>query len=191
MYDREMPAPVPITTPDPPLRDDAIALRPWREDDLEAMVAMNRDPEVARFTRVPEPYTDADARAWLAFQAARLRNGDGLALAIVTDADARPLGTVGLRVDADDRDIAELNYIVAPWARGRGIATGAARLLAAWALREWRLGRLQLTTFVDNAASQVVAERAGFQREAVLRSWDEIKGQRADLVMYSRLPGAA
>ena len=191
MYDRGMPAPIPIAPPDPPLRDGTIALRPWCEGDLDAMVAMNRHPDVARFTRVPEPYTVADARVWLDAQPARWRDGAGLALAIVPAEDGRPLGTVGVRVNPDDRDIAELSYIVAPWARGRGVATAGARLLAVWVLREWQLGRLQLTTFVENAASQRVAERAGFRREGVLRAWDEVKGRRVDLAMYSRLPGAA
>jgi RimJ/RimL family protein N-acetyltransferase len=186
-----VPAPVPVSPPEPPLWDAAVALRPWGEADLAAMVAMNRDPDVARFTRVPEPYHEADARAWLAAQPERQREGEGLALAIVAEAGGAPVGSVGLRVEPGDREIAELSYIVAPWARGRGIATAAARLLAAWALREWGLARLQLTTFGENAASQRVAEQAGFRREGVLRSWDEIKGRRVDLVVYSRLPGDA
>ena len=74
-------------------------------------------------------------------------------------------------------------------ARGRGVATAAVRLLADWMLREWRPARMQLTTSVDNPASQRVAERAGFRREGVLRAWAENRGRRVDLAMYSRLPG--
>jgi RimJ/RimL family protein N-acetyltransferase len=183
-----VPAPIPIRCPNPALADGAIMLRPWHDADLEPMVAICRDPDVARFTRVPEPYTEADARTWLAAQAGRRRAGEGLALAIVERGAALPVGTVGVRVDTDDREVAEFGYSVAPWARGRGLATAAVRILAAWTLREWRLARLQLTTHVDNVASQRVAERAGFQREGVLRSWAEIKGGRVDLVMYSLLP---
>ena len=51
--------------------------------------------------------------------------------------------------------------------------------------------RMQLTTSVDNPASQRVAERTGFRREGVLRAWAENRGRRVDLVMYSRLPGDA
>ena len=60
-----MDAPVPLSYPDPPLTEGEIGLRPWREEDLGVIAALCRDPDVARFTRVPDPYTDADARAWM------------------------------------------------------------------------------------------------------------------------------
>jgi RimJ/RimL family protein N-acetyltransferase len=184
-----VPAPLPVLAPDPPLAGERVSLRPWGDADLDAMVAICRDPEVARFTRVPEPYTEADARVWIAAQPGRRRDGEGVALAIVDRPGAAPVGSIGLHVDPADRDVAEIGYNVAPHARGRGLASEALRLVAGWALAEWRMGRLQLTTHVGNAASQRVAEKAGFRREGVLRSWAEIKGARVDLVMFSRLPG--
>jgi RimJ/RimL family protein N-acetyltransferase len=51
------------------------------------------------------------------------------------------------------------------------------------------VARLQLTTHLDNPASQRVAEKAGYTREAVLRSWADQRGERVDLIMYSLLPG--
>ena len=182
-----MPAPIPVALPEQPLVGEGIALRRWRDDDLAALVAICSDPDVARFTRVPDGYTEADGRAWLAAQQGRLREGEGFALAIVAPGDPAPVGACSLHVDPADRDAAELGYNVAAHARGRGLASAAVRLLSAWAFAEWRMARLQLTTHVDNAASQRVAERCGFQREGVLRSWAEIKGGRVDLVMFSRL----
>jgi [ribosomal protein S5]-alanine N-acetyltransferase len=179
-----VPAPVPLSYPDPPLAEGAIALRPWQDDDLDVMVALCRDPDVARFTRVPDPYSEADARAWIDAQPDRLEAGEGLTLAITSGGPA-PLGSVGLRVDAGDRDIAEAGYMVAPAARGRGLATTALRLAARWAVRDLGVARVHLTTHVDNPASQRVAERAGFRREGVLRAWEELRGRRVDLVMFS------
>jgi ribosomal-protein-alanine N-acetyltransferase len=183
-----VPAPIPIRYPKPLLADDAVALRPWVAADLEALVAICHDPDVARFTPLPAPYTDADGRAWLDGDLGRMRAGEELSLA-VHERGGGPVGSVGVRVSDDDRDVAELGYLVARSARGRGVATRAVRLLAEWVLCEWRPARLQLTTNLDNAASQRVAERAGFRREGVLRSWAENRGRRVDLVMYSRLPG--
>ena len=75
------------------------------------------------------------------------------------------------------------------WRRGRGVATRALRLLSDWALSPDGLGlaRVQLTTDVDNPASQRVAERAGFEREGVLRAYVEHQGARRDMVVWSRL----
>jgi [ribosomal protein S5]-alanine N-acetyltransferase len=74
---------------------------------------------------------------------------------------------------------------VAAAARGRGLATTALRLVSRWAVRELGIARVHLTAHVDNPASQRVAERAGFRREGVLRAWEEIRGERVDLVMFS------
>jgi len=182
----DVPAPVPLAYPHPPLREGPIALRPWSDADLEVMVAVCRDPDVARFTRVPDPYSEADARAWIEAQPGRLEAGEGVTFAITEDGGA-PLGSIGLRIDPADPDIAEAGYMVAPEARGRGLATTALRLVARWAVRDLGIARVHLTTHVDNPSSQRVAERAGFRREGVLRAWEEIRGERVDLVMFSRV----
>jgi RimJ/RimL family protein N-acetyltransferase len=183
-----VPAPIPIRYPAPALTDGAVVLRPWVAGDLAALVAICDDPDVARFTPLPVPYTEADGRTWLAADLGRMQAGEELSLAI-HEPGGGPVGSIGVRVGDSDRDVAELGYLVARPARGRGVATRSVRLLAEWVLREWRSARLQLTTSPDNAASQRVAEAAGFRREGVLRSWAENRGRRVDLVMYSRLPG--
>jgi RimJ/RimL family protein N-acetyltransferase len=63
------------------------------------------------------------------------------------------------------------------------------RLVSRWAFRDLGLQRLQLTTDPDNAASQRVAERAGFTREGLLRAWLPTKDGRRDSVMFALLPG--
>jgi Acetyltransferase (GNAT) domain len=54
-----------LRQPDPPLADDRIALRQWTDEDVSAIVAACRDPETSRWTTVPIPYTERDARDWL------------------------------------------------------------------------------------------------------------------------------
>ena len=90
-------------------------------------------------------------------------------------------------IDADERQ-ASVGYWVAAHARGKGVATHAAKLLARWAFDALEIGRLQLTCGPDNAASQRVAERAGFTREALLRSHLPFKGGRRDTVVFGLLP---
>jgi ribosomal-protein-alanine N-acetyltransferase len=48
--------------------------------------------------------------------------------------------------------------------------------------------RLALFTEPSNRRSQRVAERSGFHREGVLRSYTEIDGRSVDNVAYSLLP---
>jgi RimJ/RimL family protein N-acetyltransferase len=82
-----------------------------------------------------------------------------------------------------------VGYWVAAPARGRGVAVRAVRLLCAWGFEARGLPRIQLHTLPGNVASERVAERAGFTREGLLRSFAVMKGRRTDITMFSLLPG--
>jgi RimJ/RimL family protein N-acetyltransferase len=161
------------------LADEQIVLRPFTEEDVPAIVAACQDSDIPRWTRVPAPYTDQDARAFIA-------NASLGAFAIVHRESGELVGSIGL-VELGG-DVGEIGYWMKREARGQGVATRALRLIVRWAARERGIARIQLTTEPDNVASQRVAEKAGFQREGLLRSWMEIKGRRRDVLMYSLLP---
>jgi RimJ/RimL family protein N-acetyltransferase len=177
----------PVSLPDPPLSDATVALREPRDVDVPAIVAACQDPEIPRYTLVPSPYGEEDAHAFLAIQARRRAEGSALTLAVVEAPDGDLLGSISARFDWEPRRAA-LGYWVAAPARGRGMAPRAAELLAGWLLESLGLARVEIRAHPDNAASQRVAEKAGFTREGVLRSYEEFKGERIDLVMFSRLP---
>jgi len=161
------------------LEDDAIVLRPFALDDVPAIVAACQDPEIPRWTSVPSPYTETDARAWL-------ESDEEESFAVVDRTSDQLLGSIGVRYF--DSGIGEVGYWVKREARGRGIATRALELISRWALVDKGLERFQLRADVANEPSQRVAEKAGFVREGILRSSLELKGERRDVVMYSLLP---
>jgi RimJ/RimL family protein N-acetyltransferase len=78
--------------------------------------------------------------------------------------------------------------VVAPAARGRGVASAAVRVLSAWAFSELKLERLQLSIRPDNVVSRRVAEKVGYAYEGTLRSAKLIRGKRVDVAVYSLLP---
>jgi RimJ/RimL family protein N-acetyltransferase len=176
--------------PVPPLAGDVVVMRPWGEADVPGMVLAFSDPVMQRFSWRTTPYTETDARDYLAEQEeARLR-GEGLSFALVEPRDQDVvLGCVSLDEIRLDRGCAAVGYWLAPEARGRGAATQAVRLLARWAFAELELSRLELTSSPDNETSLHVAERCGFSREGLLRSHVPFKGARRDSVIYSLLPG--
>jgi ribosomal-protein-alanine N-acetyltransferase len=51
-----------------------------------------------------------------------------------------------------------------------------------------RLARVEALVIPGNIPSQRVLEKAGFQREGVLRSYLFYEGRRFDALMYSLLP---
>ena len=174
------------------IRSGDLVLRPWSEDDLDAIVSRINDPDIGAFLDfVPQPYTEADARAWFEMSAAGWRNGTAATFGIhVADFDGA-VGGVGVRfLEGLDEGGAEIGYWVGAEVRSRGVATAATRVAAGWAFDTVpRLIRLQLRADIENIASNKVAEKAGFTREGVLRAqrFNARLGRRADFVMWSLL----
>jgi RimJ/RimL family protein N-acetyltransferase len=175
----------PIELPEE-LTDGVVTLRPWRDSDAPALAATCDEPSLARWLpMIPYPYSEADAREFISTQPQR--NAEGSGNLGIFDAETRELrGACGFR--GKDNDRVEFGYWVGLDYRGRGIAPRALRLLTRWAAEALGAKRLQLHADVDNVASHRVAEKAGFTREGVQRSWMEVRGERRDMVSYSLLP---
>lgn len=83
---------------------------------------------------------------------------------------------------------AELGYALGSRYWGKGIATHAVKQVVKAGFSEFpHLERLEALVDVENVASQRVLEKAGFQREGVLRKYVIIKGKSRDRVMFSIL----
>jgi RimJ/RimL family protein N-acetyltransferase len=173
--------------PRAPLRDGPTSLRPWREDDVGALVMLCRDPEIVRWIgHISAEYRPTDARAYVQGAQSGARSGLAVAFAVV-DSDDAPLGSISLpRIAWPDRR-AEVGYWLGADARGHGHATRAVRLICDWGFRELGLERITLLAAVANPASQLVAQRAGFTREALLRSYLEGLDGRQDAVCFGLL----
>jgi RimJ/RimL family protein N-acetyltransferase len=178
-----------IVLPGEPLVEGDTALRPWRDADLPELVQACRDPEIVRWTSVPPGYTEADAHNYLRQRYDAAFAGLTAPFAVVHASDGRLLGSISLLRFAWAHARGEVGYWLAAWGRGRGHATRAVRLICVWGFSALRLERIELMAATDNPASQSVAERAGFTREAVLRSYMRGRVTRQDMVMFGLLRG--
>ncbi|MEU5942634.1 GNAT family N-acetyltransferase [Micromonospora sp. NPDC047548] len=165
-----------------------VRLRPFRLDDVADTATACADPLAQRFiSGMPDPYTEQSARWWITEGAPAAWATGGAAYAIADPASDRLLGGAGLSNVQRARAQAEIGYWVAPWARGRGVATAATRALSARAFADG-VARLELLTPAENPASQRVALAAGFRHEGVRRSAGLARdGGRYDLTAWVRL----
>jgi RimJ/RimL family protein N-acetyltransferase len=164
-----------------------LRLEPMAETHLDDLEQLLDDPDVLRFTRLPDPPVPGYSVQWYdRFEAAR-EKGTAEAFAAVAP-DGEFLGwALAPRIDAEAREM-ELGYLVAPAARNRGVATELLRQLTAWAFDKGGALRVSLVIDVANVASQRVAARAGYTLEGVLRDTYVKPGLRADVQIWSRLP---
>ena len=175
-----------IVLPSDPLIDGPTLLRPWRDSDAAAVTAACRDPDIARWTRVPDNYTEADARAFLLYRHDAVLAGAAAPFAVVSP-DGRLLGSVAL-IEIDWPHLrSAVGYWLAREARGEGHATRAVRLICGWGFDVLGLERIVLHAATGDAASQGVAERSGFAREAVLRDYIRGKLGQEDMVTFGLL----
>lgn len=176
-----------IVLPGDPLVDGITALRPWRDSDVAALVEVCRDPEIVRWTRVPDNYGEADARAYLLLRYDAILAGTTAPFAIAHTGEQTLIGSIALmRLDWDHRR-GEVGYWLARESRGDGHATRALRLICAWGFSALGLERIDLHAATENLPSQRVAERCGFTREATLRSYIRGKDAQQDMVAFGLL----
>jgi RimJ/RimL family protein N-acetyltransferase len=165
-----------------PLAGDGFVLRPFTIDDVAPDHAAIEDPSSARWLNA---VSNGDPRTVFGGLEAMRKAGQALAFTIADPDDDRYLGAAVLFLK--EYDTGELAYVVAPEARGRGLARGAVALLGDWGVATLGLRRLQLRIDPDNEASHKVALACGYEREGVLRSAFVVRGERRDVVMYSKL----
>jgi RimJ/RimL family protein N-acetyltransferase len=175
--------------PEVELRRDGLVLRTPRDEDAGSLAAALADEALVEaadlpFTR-PSP---RDMRRAIREFLPLLREQGTMAAFLVFDEDGILLGGAALHhVNLEDGH-GEVGYWLVPAARGRGVATRTARILAEWGF-SLGLERIEAQTNLGNEPSQRVLERAGFTREGVRRSVRRQRGGREDRVVFSLLRG--
>jgi ribosomal-protein-alanine N-acetyltransferase len=181
-------SPRPILFPVAGLSDGVVRLRLMAESDLPDVIAAVQDPQIPRWTTVPHPYGEEEARQWRRMATTGIEGGTDLPTLIVDAEGGGLLGAVGIHGVDPASGRCSAGYWVAAAARGRGVATRGLRLLTRYAFEELAVQRVELWIDPDNVASLGVAEAVGFTREGLLRSFMPIQGKRRDMLMYSLLP---
>jgi ribosomal-protein-alanine N-acetyltransferase len=133
------------------LETERLVLRLPRPSDIAAMTVWLGDYDVARNTaRVPHPYFEADAEAYV------MRRTPG-SFVIQRKADGLFLGGIGLRPEEDF----EFGYWLGKPFWGLGYATEAARRLVTYAFEELGQDNVHAGWFHDNPASGHVLAKLG------------------------------
>ncbi|HEX6603110.1 MAG TPA: GNAT family N-acetyltransferase [Solirubrobacterales bacterium] len=131
-------------------------LRPVAKEDLDEVVRLHEDPEVARFMGTPdrewlEGWVDGSDGEWAEL-------GYGRMAMLDRDSGAF-LGRTGLKRWPQFEET-EVGWALRPEARGRGLATEAARAVLGWS-GQFDLPYVTAMIRPDNVPSIAVAERLG------------------------------
>jgi len=162
-----------------------LRVRPWRKDDLDALLRYANNPKIASHLRdqFPHPYTRRDGIDYLNF----VRTLE-IPTSFAVEYGGEAVGGIGFKIGVDiSRLSAEMGYWLGEPFWGRGLMTRAVRAASDWALDEYNLVRLFAMVFSHNVASARVLEKAGFEREGVMRRSAIKNGVILDQLLYARV----
>lgn len=144
------------------LETERLLLRPPEASDIAAMVTLAGDYDVAKnLSTMPHPYTDDDARSYLARAAEGRAKGSDFSFAITRRGDRAFMGITGAHLR--DSGLFEMGYWLGKPYWGQGYATEAARKLAGFLFHRLKTTRVTAGYYHDNPASGRVLEKVGFQ----------------------------
>ena len=171
---------------------DGILIRPCVPDDAEAIFAavVESHCTVGRWMSWCHPgYAIADAHSWIAHCTSQWSQGGDREFGIFDAESGIALGCIGVNQINRVHNIANVGYWVRASGEGRGIASTAARRVAAFAFAELGLSRIEIVALPDNVVSRRVAEKLGAAFECIARNRLLFRGQPREAAVYSLLPG--
>jgi ribosomal-protein-alanine N-acetyltransferase len=145
-----------------------ILRRPRPEDAPLIFERYHQDTEASRYLRWRPASAIDQTNAFLQRCQAAWESGETFPLVITLKGDNRPIGMIELRPKGHSVEIA---YVLARAYWNRGYVRKAVRTVVDWVLNQPSVYRVWAVCDVENAASARVLEKAGFQREGILRRW--------------------
>ncbi len=176
---------LPLTTPT--LHTARLLLRPFTEEDKDALYALMSNATVLRYWDAPPWSERARADRFLARCKVMEQEGSGVRLAIERTVDGVFIGWCAFMQWNPDFRSALIGYCLAETAWGHGYATEAAGAMVQWAFDTLDLNRLQSEADTRNRASERVLEKLGFVREGTLRENCIVNGDVSDSSVYGLL----
>jgi RimJ/RimL family protein N-acetyltransferase len=174
--------------PDPPLTDGVVQLRSWREEDLDGLVAACQDPEIPRWTLMPDPYTQEAGVDFLGRVPTEWSSGNGAPFCINPAGEPGELiGAIGV-FPHEPRSVGGVGYWITRRHRRQGHAVRAIHLLVQWAFAEVGFERLVADVIVGNEASERTLLAAGFTRIGPVDGGIVQRGTVVDATLFGLVP---
>lgn len=165
--------------------DAGIYLRLMTYDDTDLIVSWRNTDSVRKNFIYQALFTRESHENWIR---TKVETGDVVQMIICEIGSDRPVGSVYIRDVDHTHQKAEYGIFIGEAdARGKGYGTAAAKLMIRYCFEEMKLHRLFLRVYADNHQAIKSYEKAGFEREALLRDDVCIEGNYRDIVLMGIL----
>ena len=166
-------------------KEAGIYLRFMTYDDTDLIVNWRNIDDVRKNFIYQALFTRESHENWIR---TKVETGDVVQMIICETGSDRPVGSVYVRdVDRTHHNAEYGIFIGEADARGKGYGTAAAKLMIRYCFEEMNLHRLFLRVYAENQQAIKSYEKAGFEREALLRDDVCINGNYRDIVLMGIL----
>lgn len=171
-----------------PLETPRLILRDFVTEDWRAIHAYQTNPLYLRYY----PWTERTPEAVQAFVQQQIRNQEAqprlqFQMVITLRDTGQLIGNCGVRMQTAGAFEGDMGYELNPALWGQGIATEAARAIAAFGFESLGLHRIWAHCIAENVASARVLEKVGLRQEGRLRDKEQFKGRYWDVLLYGML----
>lgn len=171
----------------PRLHGDRVALRGFREDDLDDFYVVHSDPAVMRYWSFPAWTDISQATEYFASARSGCDPERLLCWATTLSNTDQVIGGVTLFAINHAQGRAEIGYALGSAHWSHGYAQEALSLALDFAFDTLGLRRIEADIDPRNTSSCKLAERLGFAREGLLRERWKIADEICDTAMYGLL----
>ncbi len=156
-------------------------------DDANSIAKYCAEKEISEFTFIPYPYTLQDAIDFIDMCIEDRKSMESFHCGIADKETDELIGMIGLNSINQTHKRGELGYWVAKPFWGQGIITEAINLITSYCLEELQLERIYAHVQPENIGSWKVLEKAGYEREGLLRKLMYVKDKSYDHYIYAKL----
>ena len=160
-------------------------LREWQLSDAVSLAENANNINIWNNVRdaLPYPYSEEDGREYIEMTLSQPKPATLLAIVV----DGKAVGSIGIFLREDvERISAELGYFIGEKYWKRGIVTDEVKEMLTYVFTNFpHLRKIYAIPFDFNVASQKVLQKAGFEREAILKQAAIKNNKVVDLHYYS------
>jgi ribosomal-protein-alanine N-acetyltransferase len=159
------------------LETTRLILRPFTENDVDAVFALRNDAEMMRFIRPPQKHR-RETENWVNLVSSRWQS-EKIGIGAIVEKQSRLLiGWCGLWRLTETGEI-ELGYAIAKEFWGKGMATEAARRFLEYGFNELNIEKIASVARPENMPSRRVMEKTGMHFDYLGEFYDR------EMVHYS------
>jgi len=168
------------------LKSGRLLLRRLKISDIEAMYEYTSDPKVTQYLEWPEHTQISLTKSFVinAIEAYEIEKHAFL-WAIELISEAKMIGVIRVFDYSPKNKRAEISYILNPAYQGKGYIGEAIDTFLNYCFYDLSIQRIQAKCTIDNVSSEKVMQKAGMQREAIMKKFFYMDDEFKDALLYA------